>query len=99
MGRGIVCSVKGASAMQKETSKLIALVFDDPYKADEARAAIRRMSGEGLLESDEAALVIKDEEGKTRVTQETDVVAKHQHIGHIAGLAAAALTGTMPFIM
>ncbi len=33
-------------------SKLVAVVFDDPCKAGEARAALHRMGGEGLLEID-----------------------------------------------
>jgi len=37
-------------------SRLIALVFDDMYKADEARAALQRMAGEEkLLELGETA--------------------------------------------
>jgi hypothetical protein len=28
-------------------NKLVAVVFDDPYKAEEARAALHRMGGEG----------------------------------------------------
>jgi len=31
-------------------SHLIALVFDDQFKAEEARAALHRMAGEGLLD-------------------------------------------------
>jgi len=47
--------------------KSVALVFDDPCKAEEARAAIHRMGGEGLLEIDETPIVAKDEKGKVRV--------------------------------
>ena len=78
---------------------LIALIFDDLYKADEARAALLRMSGEGLLEIDESAVIVKKPDGKLRVSQDVDVVAKDQKIGHIAGLVAAAVTGTFPFIL
>ena len=41
------------------TNKLVAVVFDDPYKAEETRAALHRMGGEGLLEIDETALIAK----------------------------------------
>ena len=86
--------------MSNETNnKLIALIFDDPYKADEARAALNRMSGEGLLDIDETAVIVEKSDGKVRVSQDTNVVAKDQHFGHIAGLVTAALTGTMPFIL
>ncbi len=85
--------------MDKKSNKLVALVFDDPYKADEARAALNRMGGEGLLQIDETAIIVKKGDGKVRVTQDVNEVAKDQHIGHIAGLITAAVTGTMPFIL
>lgn len=85
--------------MSKNESKLVALIFDDPYKADEARAALNRMGGEGLLEIDETAIIVKKADGKIRVSQDTNVVENTRHIGHVAGLITAALTGTMPFIL
>lgn len=85
--------------MTKIDNKLIALVFDDPYKADEARAALHRMGGEGLLEIDETAVIAKTPDGKVRVSQDTNIVDNNKHFGHIAGLVTAALTGTMPFIL
>ena len=85
--------------MSDTPNRLVALVFDDPYKADEARAALRRMAGEGLLEIGETALIEKRADGKIRVSQDTDTVGTDKHIGHIAGLVVAAVTGTMPFIL
>lgn len=85
--------------MSNTENKLIALVFNDPYKADEARAALNRMEGEGLLEIQETAVIVKKPDGKTRVSQDLNEVAKDQHIGHIAGLITAAATGTLPFIL
>ena len=80
-------------------SRLLALVFDDPYDADEAKAALHRMGGEGLLDIDETAVVVKQTDGKVRVTQDVNVVSEGQHVGHVMGLVAAAVTGTMPFVM
>jgi len=80
-------------------SKLIALVFDDPYKADEARAALFRMEGEGLLDIDETAVVVRKDGEKVRITQDTNIVSKTQQTGHLIGILAANLTGTMPFIL
>jgi len=85
--------------MSEKKSKLIALVFDDQYKADEARAAVNRMGGEGLLEIDETAVIVKKADGKVRVTQDTNTVGTDTHVGHVAGLITAAVTGTMPFIL
>jgi uncharacterized membrane protein len=81
------------------TNKLVAVVFDDPYKAEEARAALHRMGGEGLLEIDETALIAKYPDGRTRVSQDVNIAANGEKIGHIAGLLTAAVTGTLPFIM
>jgi len=67
--------------MSDKKNKLIALVFDDPYKADEARAALNRMGGEGLLEIDETAVIVKNAEGKLRISQDVNVVEKDQHQG------------------
>ena len=85
--------------MGNSNNKLVALVFDDPYKADEARAALNRMGGEGLLEIDETAIIVKNAEGRVRVTQDVNEVEKDQHVGHVAGLITAAVTGTLPFIL
>jgi uncharacterized membrane protein len=79
-------------------SKLIALVFDDPYKADEARAALLRMEGEGLCEIDESAVISKKEGEKIRVSQDVNVVANRQQTGQTLGILAATLTGTLPLI-
>ena len=68
------------------TNKLVAVVFDDPYKAEEARAALHRMGGEGLLEIDETALIAKYPDGRTRVSQDVNIAANGEKIGHIAGL-------------
>ena len=85
--------------MSDTPNRLVALVFDDPYKADEARAALRRMAGEGLLELGETALIERRADGNIRVSQETDTVANDKHLGHIAGLVAAAVTGITPLII
>ena len=84
---------------QTTKSKLVAVVFDDPYTAEEARAALHRMGGEGLLEIDETALIAKYLDGKTRVSQDVNIAANGEKVGHIAGLLTAAVTGTLPFIM
>ncbi len=87
------------SKKDNQTSRLLALVFDDPYDADEAKAALHRMGGEGLVMLDETAVVVKYSDGKIRMTQDVSVVSDRQHTGHVLGLLAAAVTGTMPFIM
>jgi uncharacterized membrane protein len=80
-------------------SQLIALLFDDQFKAEEARDAIHRMADEGLLELNDTVLVKRRLDGKVTVSQEDKVIAEGQTVGHVAGLIAAAATGSMPFIL
>src|SRR4030095_1303677 len=91
--------LKGELIMSETKNRLVALIFDDPYKVDEAKAVMNRMGGEGLLEIDETAVIIKKADGKVRISQDINVVGKNQKIGHIIGLVAAAVTGSPPFIM
>jgi len=84
---------------QTTRTRLVAVVFDDPYKAEEARAALHRMGGEGLLHIDETALIAKYVDGTARVSQDVNVAENGEKVGHLAGLITAAVTGTFPFIL
>jgi uncharacterized membrane protein len=57
------------------------------------------MEGDGLLDIDETAVIAKKDEKRVRVSQDVNVVSKDQHVGHLIGLVAANLTGTMPLIL
>lgn len=57
------------------------------------------MEGEGWLEMEEVAVVVKKDEEKYRISQDTNIVSQRQHVGHMIGIVAANLTGTMPFIL
>jgi uncharacterized membrane protein len=80
-------------------SHLIALVFDDQFKGEEARTALRRMVGEGLLEIQDSVLITKRLDGQTQISQEDNVTHQGQKTGNVAGLIAAAVTGTVPFLL
>lgn len=80
-------------------SKLLALLFDDPYKADDVRALIHRLESDGLSEMDEAAVIVRKADGRTRVTQDLEIIAEGRPLGHVASLVASALTGTAPFVL
>jgi uncharacterized membrane protein len=79
-------------------SQLITLVFDDEFKADEVRVALRRMAAEGLGELEESAVISVSADGKKRVSQDADSVGQTRKVGHIVGILAAAVTGTVPLI-
>jgi uncharacterized membrane protein len=80
-------------------SNLVAAVFRDIYAADEARAALRRMEGDGLIALGETATIVRTPDGKVRISQDLDVVAQDQRIGSLAGIVAAAATGALPFML
>jgi uncharacterized membrane protein len=85
--------------MSEDGNNLFAIAFDDEYKANEARLILRRAQGEGLIELVETAVVVKGRDGKARLSQDTDTEASGRTKGHWLGIAAAWVTGTVPFIM
>ena len=80
-------------------SHLIALIFDDQFKGEEARATLHRMVGEGLLQIEDSVLITRKPDGKTAVSQEDKVTHEGKKTGHLLGLVTAAITGTFPFII
>ena len=58
-----------------QQSRLVALVFDDPYTAEKARASLHRTGGEGLLDIDETALITTYTDGRMRVSQDVSIAA------------------------
>jgi uncharacterized membrane protein len=85
--------------MSEPANHLFALAFDDEYKADEARALMKRLAGEGLIVLDQTAVVVVGIDGKAKITQDEDVTRSRRMEGHWLGIAAAAITGTLPLIM
>jgi uncharacterized membrane protein len=80
-------------------SHLIALVFDDQFKAEEARDVIHRMAADGLLELNDTVLIKRRLDGKVTVSQDAEAMGEKQNVGHAAGLIAAAATGTVPSLL
>lgn len=77
---------------------LVAIAYDDEFKADEARILVRRAQYEGISEVVETAVVVHDRDGKKRLTQDIDLEAKRRMTGHWLGIAAALVTGIPPLI-
>ena len=80
-------------------SHLIALIFDNQFKGEEARASLHRMVGEGLLQIEDSVLITRKPDGKTTVSQEDKDIREGQKAGHLLGLVTAAITGTVPLIV
>ena len=77
---------------------LVAIAYDDEFKADEARILVRRAQDEGISDVIETAVVVLQRNGKKRLTQDIDLEAKSRNVGHWLGIAAALITGIPPLI-
>lgn len=75
-------------------SELIVLGFDDEYKAEEARLDLARMQVEHLVDLEDAAVVVKNKEGKVKLKQAVDLTAT----GAVSGSFWGLLIGTL-FLM
>ncbi|HEU5424372.1 MAG TPA: DUF1269 domain-containing protein [Nitrolancea sp.] len=77
---------------------LVAVAYDDEFKADEARILVKRAQREGISEVLETAVVVHDRDGKKLLTQDVDLEGKRRLQGHWLGIAAALATGVQPLI-
>ncbi len=77
---------------------LVAIAYDDEFKADEARILVRRAQHEGISNVLETAVVVHERDGKKRLTQDVDLEGKRRMQGHWLGIAAALVTGVQPLI-
>ncbi len=50
-------------------STLVAIGYNDPYKAEEVRLMLRKMKKEYLVDLDDAVVAVKDEKGKVKLNQ------------------------------
>lgn len=79
---------------------LFALVFEDAFRADEARAALHRMTGDALPAFSELTLLARREDGALRVSQDVIGTARREDArGHVAALVAAAAASTRPIAL
>lgn len=77
---------------------LVAIAYDDEFKADEARIIVRRAQREGISDVLETAVVVYGADGKKRLTQDVDLEGRRRSAGHWLGIAAALATGVPPLI-
>jgi uncharacterized membrane protein len=72
-------------------SDLIAIAYDDEYKAEEVRLALVKLQKEHLIELEDAAVVVKDKEGKVKLKQAVDLTATGATSGGFWGLLIGTL--------
>ena len=57
-------------------SHLIALIFDDPFKGEEALATVHRMAGDGLLDLEDSVLIKNSQDGHFLLSRKAKSSAK-----------------------
>lgn len=74
-------------------SDLIVIAYDDEYKAEQVRLDLLKLQKEYLIELEDAAVVVKDKEGKIKLKQAINLPAAGALSGGFWGL----LIGTLFF--
>ncbi|MBR8827357.1 MAG: DUF1269 domain-containing protein [Gomphosphaeria aponina SAG 52.96 = DSM 107014] len=74
-------------------SDLIAIAYNDEFKAEEVRLVLAKLQKQHLIELDDAAVVVKNEEGKVQLKQAINLTAAGAATGSFWGL----LIGTLFF--
>jgi uncharacterized membrane protein len=74
-------------------SELIAIAYDDEFKAEEVRLTLAKLQKEHLIELEDAAVVVKNDEGKVKLKQAINLTATGAASGSFWGL----LIGTLFF--
>ena len=72
-------------------SELIAIAYDDEFKAEEVRLTLAKMQKQHLIELEDAAIVIKNAEGKVKLNQAINLTAAGAASGSFWGLLIGTL--------
>ncbi len=72
-------------------SDLIAIAYDDEFKAEEVRLTLAKLQVEHLIELDDAAVVVKDKNGKIKLKQAVDLTTAGAVSGSFWGLLVGVL--------
>jgi uncharacterized membrane protein len=72
-------------------SDLIAIAYDDEFKAEEVRLTLAKLQKSHLIELEDAAVVVKDAEGKIKLKQAVNLTAAGAASGSFWGLLIGTL--------
>ena len=72
-------------------SDLIAVAYDDEFKAEEVRLTLIKLQKEYLLELEDAAVVVKNKEGKIQLKQAVNLTAAGAASGSFWGILIGVL--------
>jgi uncharacterized membrane protein len=72
-------------------AELIAIAYDDEFKAEEVRLALFRLQREYLVDLEDAVVVVRTRDGKVRLGQTHDLVAAGAATGGLWGMLVGLL--------
>jgi uncharacterized membrane protein len=72
-------------------SDLIVIAYDDEFKAEEVRLTLAKLQVEHLIELEDAAVVVKNEQGKVKLKQAVNLTSA----GAVSGSFWGLLIGTL----
>jgi uncharacterized membrane protein len=72
-------------------SDLIAVAYDDEYKAEEVRLTLIKLQKEYLIELEDAAVVVKNKDGKVQLKQAVNLTAAGAVSGSFWGMLIGVL--------
>jgi uncharacterized membrane protein len=72
-------------------SDLFAIAYDDEFKAEEVRLTLAKLQTEHLIELEDAAVVVKNKEGKVKLKQAINLTAAGAASGGFWGLLIGTL--------
>ncbi len=72
-------------------SDLIVVGFKDEFKADEVMSELRRLQSEYLVDLEDAAVVIRNQEGKVKIKQAQELVAAGAVSGSYWGILLSVI--------
>ncbi|ACK72162.1 membrane protein of uknown function UCP014873 [Gloeothece citriformis PCC 7424] len=70
---------------------LIAIAYEDEFKAEEVRLTLAKLQREHLVELEDAAIVVKDQDGKVKLKQAINLPAAGATSGGFWGLLIGVL--------
>lgn len=70
---------------------LIAIAYEDEFKAEEVRLTLAKLQREHLVELEDAAIVVKDQQGKVKLKQAINLPATGAVSGSFWGLLIGVL--------
>ena len=76
-------------------STLVVLGFDDIFKADEVLLTLRKLQQQHLIDLEDAAVVVREEDGTVRIKQSQPLVATGAATGALGGSIWGMLIGLL----